>query len=110
MLEPQKVISESTSNGVSVCFCAQWYPNVCALLIPEVSDAGSILVELLGSMVPDVTKAAIVATATYTATQGTTPQKMLKPVGEWYLYYWIRLTCTTADAVITEAYIGAGGS
>lgn len=45
MLEPKKVISTPTSNGVSTVFTAQWYPNVVAQIIPSIGTGGTVTVK-----------------------------------------------------------------
>ncbi len=110
MLEPKKVITESTSNGVSVSFCAQWYPNVVAQLIPAIASEKEITVTLKGSLINDIAKSVDVDTATYDHDDNAIPQKLVKPSGEYWLYFWILVETEDLDATIEEAYIGAGGS
>jgi hypothetical protein len=110
MLEPQKVISESTSNGVSVCFCAQWYPNVVAQLIPAIASGKTLTTTLMGSLINDKDKAVECAHADLTHSDDGIPTKIAKPAGEYWLYFWLKVETEDADATIEEAYIGAGGA
>ena|SRR3990172_2709236 len=109
MLEPQKVIDTSTSNGVSEVFCAQWYPDVVAQLIPAIAQGKTLTVTLKGSMVNNINKSVTLDTATLDHDDDAISQKLVKPVGEYWLYYWLEIATTDANATIGEAYIGAGG-
>ena len=109
MLEPQQVISESTSNGVSAVYTAQWYPHVVAQMIPAIASGKSLTVTLKGSMVNDIEKAVTCATATYDHDDDAIPQKLVKPDGEYWLHYWLVIETADAEATIEEAYIGSGG-
>src|SRR3972149_7056336 len=106
MLEPKQVISEPTSNGVSQTFCAQWYPNVVAQMIPAIASGKSLTVTLKGSMVNDIAKSTTCATVTLDHDDDAIPQKLVKPDGEYWLYYWLVIETTDANATIEEAYIG----
>lgn len=109
MLEPKKVISASISNGVSLTFCAQWYPHVVAQLIPAIASGKTLTATLLGSLTNDVNDAVECAHADLTHANDGIPTKIAKPAGEYWLYFWLKVETSDVDAVITEAYIGAGG-
>jgi hypothetical protein len=110
MIEPKQVITESTSNGVSAVYCAQWYPNVVAQMIPAIAADKTLTATLKGSMVNDIDKAVTCAIATLDHDDDAIPQKLVKPDGEYWLFYWLVIETADANATIEEAYIGAGGT
>lgn len=79
-----------------------------AQIIPDVAEGESLTVTLKGSLDNDINKAVECA---HTDINGatTTPTKVVKPVGEWWLYFWLVVETTDENSTVQEAYIGAGG-
>lgn len=110
MLEPKQVITTPTSNGVSAVFTAQWYPNVVAQLIPAIASGKTLTATLLGSLTNNVNNAVECAHVDLDHDDDGIPTKIAKPNGEYWLYFWLKVETSDADATVEEAYIGAGGS
>lgn len=103
MLEPKKVITESTSNGVSVCFCAQWYPCVVCQLIPAIASEKTLTATLMGSLINDKDKAVECAHVDLDHDDDGIPTKIVKPAGEYWLYFWLLVETSDSEATIEEA-------
>jgi hypothetical protein len=106
MLAPVKVATD-LSNGNSAVFNAQWYPFVVAQLTLSYGTSCTIIVKMQASL--DNSHWVDIVSDTFSNGDGATVS-LVKPAGEWWLYYRLNITVDKVATFVTDAWMGAGGS